>query len=401
MILGQRIRLDPNNVQRTQLDRYAGAARFVFNLGLDRWQTIYKAGGKPSWQSINSEVNARKRSDLAWLKAIPWAVSTTALRDLNSAFQHFFRRVKIGEKPGYPRFKSKKRTKPAFAIEGRALRFDVRRVKVPKVGWLRIRQALRFPGKVLSARFSKHAGHWYVSVQVDVDETLWSYPHRCETQAAVVGVDLGVVDLAVLSTGERIKAPRALRVHEKRLRRLNKELSRRTKDGKNWRKTKAKLAKLHVRIADVRKDVTHKLTAQLVQRFRWIGVEDLNVKGMAANHRLAKSVMDAALFEVGRQLSYKAALAGATVVQADRWFASSKTCSTCGLIYRALSLGERRWVCECGAEHDRDENAANNLKNLAAAYAVTACCPESAGLSDARKTKLLVGQESSDRVNRF
>lgn len=396
-VLAHRIRLDPNNVQTTWLERCAGAARFTFNLGLARWQEQYRAGEKPSWQMLNAELNSRKGVEFPWMAEIPWAVTNRALADLGNAFSHFFRRVKAGEKPGYPRFKSKKRATPAFAIEGRVLQFDGKQIKLPKLGWVRMCEALRFPGKVLSARFTKRAGHWYVSLQVKVADS-YVYPHRCETQA-VVGVDRGLVDLAVLSTGERIEAPRTLRAHETTLRRLNKVLSRRTRGGKNWQKTKAKLGQLHERIANIRQDVTHKLTTSLVRRFRWISIEDLNVAGMART-RLAKSVMDAAMSEVGRQLAYKAPLAGSTVVVADRWFPSSKTCSACGVVYADLTLGERHWTCDgCGAEHDRDENAAKNLELLAAAQAVTACRHRSAGAGLSTDVKLPFGQESSSVVN--
>lgn len=396
IILGQRIRLDPNNVQASFFNRCAGTARFVFNLGLARWQEMYDAGAKPNWQKINAEVNARKKIDLSWLCEIPWAVSKTALSDLGNAFSHFFRRVKTGETPGYPRFKKKHRCHEGFGIEGRALRFDGYRVKIPKIGWIRTRQEIQFPGRILSARLTKYAGHWYVSIQVEIDESRWSYPHRCETQA-VVGIDLGVRDLAVLSTGERVEAPRSLRTHELQLRRLNKELSRRTRGGKNWRKTKTKLAHLHEQIANIRHAVTHEMTASIVTQFRWIGIEDLNVIGMAANHHLAKSVMDAAMSEVVRQLKYKAPLAGGVIVQADRWFASSKMCHVCGMIRNKLPLGVRRWTCKCGAKHDRDINASKNLENMAATHAVTACRQGSSGLL--RQVKLPFGQESSSVVN--
>jgi putative transposase len=398
VILAHRIRLDPNNVQATFFERCAGAARFVYNWGLARWKELYTAGEKPSWQKLNAELNARKAVEFPWMRELPWAIANRALADLGNAFSHFFRRVKLGQKLGYPRFKSKKRHEPAFAIEGRALQFDGKRVKIPKLGWLRMREPLRFPGKVLSARFTKHAGHWYVSIQVEVDESRWSYPHCCETQAAI-GVDLGIVDLAVLSTGERVKAPRILRVHETKLRRLNKELSRRKKGGRNWNKTKARLGRLHERIASIRRDAIHKLTANLVRRFRWIGVEDLNVTGMART-RLAKSVMDAAMAEVRRQLAYKASLAGSHIVVADRFYPSSKTCSACGVIYTDLALGERRWTCSaCGTEHDRDENAAKNLEALAAAQAVAACRHGSTDAGRKTGAKLSLGQESSSAVN--
>lgn len=399
MILAHRIRLDPNNVQATFFDRCAGAARFAFNWGLARWQEAYKAGEKPSWQTLNAELNARKAIEFPWMVELPWAISNKALADLGSAFSHFFRRVKQKvTKLGYPRFKSKKRSTPSFCIEARAIIFEGCKIKLPKLGWVRMREALRFPGKVLSARFTKRAGHWYASLQVEVDESRWFYPHRCETQAAV-GADRGVRDLAVLSTGERIEAPRVLRKHETKLRRLNKELSRRTKGGRNREKTRARLGRLHERLANVRRDVTHNLTASLVRRFRWIGIEDLNVRGIART-RLAKSVMDAAMSELGQQLTYKALLAGSTVVVADRFYPSSKTCSTCGVVYADLVLGERHWTCDaCGAEHDRDLNAAKNLEALALAQRVTACCHGSSGAGHKTGVKLPLGQESSSAVN--
>jgi putative transposase len=198
MILAHRIRLDPNNVQRTWLDRCAGAARFTYNWGLARWQEAYTTGDKPNWRKLNAELNTIKAEKFAWLCTLPWKIPNQALEDLGTAFQHFFRRVKVKETPGYPRFKKKGRCSEGFAIEARALVFDKRRVKLPKLGWLRMREVVRFPGKVLAARFTKRTGYWYLSVQVEVAET-WVYPHRCKTQA-VVGVDLGVCDLAVLST---------------------------------------------------------------------------------------------------------------------------------------------------------------------------------------------------------
>lgn len=396
-ILSHRIRLDLNNRQRSWFTRCAGASRFAFNWGLAEWRRQYEAGEKPSWQRLNALFNKGKTEEFAWARELPWYVFNNALSNLGKAFTGFFRRVKLGEKPGYPRFKKRGKTPLAFSLEMRGLTFDGKRLKLPKLGWVRMREPLRFPGKMLSARFTEHAGHWYVSIQVEIDETRWTYPHRRETQAAV-GVDLGLVDLAVLSDGTRVKAPRALRQHENALRRLNKELSRRTKGGCNWRRTKAKLGRLHERIANVRADVTHKLTAGLVERFRWIGIEDLSIKGMSRTW-LAKSVMDAAMSEVRRQLEYKAPLARSAVVAADRWFPSSKRCSSCGHVLDILPLSVRRWTCPaCPTEHDRDENAAKNLEQLAAAHAATACCPESADVGLATDVKLLAGQEPGSYV---
>jgi len=359
---------------------------------------LYNTGSKPSWQSLNAELNKIKSTAFPWMNELPWGIRNKALANLGSAFSHFFRRIQAGQTPGYPKFKSKKLAAMSFSVDSREVGIREHSVRIPKLGWVRTREPLRFPGKVISTQFTRNAGHWYVSIQVEVDESRWSYPRRCETQAAV-GVDLGVRDLAVLSTGEKIEAPRVLRVREKQLRRLDKELSRRTKGGANWRKTKAKLGRLHERISNVRKDVTHNLTTSLVKRFRVIGIEDLNVVGMMKNRRLAKSVMDASMGEVGRQLGYKATLAGSEVVVADRWFPSSKICSDCGTKREGrLSLSIREWACEsCGVVHDRDVNAAINLRT--AALAGIACRQGSAGSGRKTETKLPLGQESSSVVD--
>lgn len=388
-----RIRLAPNNVQASWLARCAGTARFAFNWGLARWQETYSQGERPSWQGLNKELNALKVSEFPWMKELPWKIPNQALSDLGAAFTKFF-----AKGAQYPRFKKRGRCREGFAIEARALKFESKRVKVPKLGWLRMRIPLRFPGKPLSARFSKRAGHWYLSVQVEVDESKWSFPHACETQAAV-GMDWGVVDLAILSNGERVPAPRILRHLEGRLRMLNKELHRRKKGGRNRRRTRLKLQRLYERMRNVRQDAAHKLTSGLVKRFRLIGIERLNVKGLART-RMAKSTLDAAPFEVRRQLEYKAPLAGALLVEADQWFPSSKTCSVCGLVNGDLGR-EKIWTCEgCQTEHDRDDNAAKNLKQMAAAHAVTAHCPGSSGPSSTLggEAKLPVGWESSSYV---
>jgi len=188
MILGQRIRLAPNNVQKTFLTQCAGTARFTFNWGLAHWKVQYEAGDKPSWQGLNKELNALKSTEFPWMDGMPWKVTNQALADVGTAFTNFFRRVKQGaSKPGYPKFKKKGRVQEGFAVEGRALQFNGTRVKIPRLGWVRTSQELRFPGKILSARFSERAGHWYLSIQVEVSDS-YVYPHQCKSQA-VVGVE--------------------------------------------------------------------------------------------------------------------------------------------------------------------------------------------------------------------
>jgi putative transposase len=194
--------------------------------------------------------------------------------------------------------------------------------------------------------------------------------------------------LATLSDGTTIEGPKALRRNLKMLRRRSRAYSRKVKGSANRRKSAARLARLHARIANVRQDALHKATTRIVEQFDVIGIEDLNVRGMMANGKLSRAVADVGMFEFRRQIEYKAAMSGARIVVANRWYPSSKTCSDCGCIHTSLTLSDREWTCDdCGVIHDRDHNAAINLMNMAGSSSVTACGAGRAGLSLAVKTK--------------
>jgi len=245
-----------------------------------------------------------------------------------------------------------------------------------------MRESLRFTGKIMSATISRVADRWFVSITVDTSDT--SHLPKAENQG-VVGVDLGVSALATLSTGEAIPGPKPHKTLLGRLRRLSRSLSRKQKGSANHKKARARLAKLYARIANIRADAMHKLTTELTRRFHTIGIEDLNVRGMARNRHLARSIMDMSFFEFRRQLEYKAAMRGGQVVVADRWFPSSKICSACGVKIETLPLSVRQWDCpDCGASHNRDLNAARNLATYAASSAVSACGEDGSG--SGRKT---------------
>ncbi|WP_307727638.1 RNA-guided endonuclease TnpB family protein [Massilia sp. ZL223] len=207
--------------------------------------------------------------------------------------------------------------------------------------------------------------------------------------------------MAPLSTGEKFEGPKALRTLLPRLRRLSRSLSRKVKGSRNRAKAKLELARLHARIGNIRRDSLHQLSTNITRRFRTIGIEDLNVKGMLANGRLARAISDMGFYELRRQLEYKAAWCGGQVVVAGRWYPSSKLCSSCGYRLEALSLAIRYWACpDCGMAHERDVNAAINLKHIAVSSTVTACGGEGAGPACERGTKpALVKQESSSKVN--
>jgi putative transposase len=371
MILAHKIALDPNVEQAVYFARACGTARFAWNWALSEWQRQYKEGGKSSEATLRKQLNTAKREQFPWMLEVTKVAPQQAIKNLGAAFKRFFE-----GKAKYPRFK-KKGIHDSFRAENGpgTFAFDEKRIKLPVVGWVKMRETLRLEGKILSATVSRVADRWFVSVTVEVAHQV---PAR-ENQA-VGGVDLGVKALATMSDGGAVEGPKALRSNLKKLRRLSRSLSRKVKGSANRRKAKAKIARLHTRISNIRKDGLHKLTTELVNRFAVIGIEDLNVKGMMANGKLSRAVADMGFHEFRRQLDYKAAMAGTRIVVADRWSPSSKTCSDCGHVVPTLPLSVRDWVCPaCGSVHDRDRNAAINLMNIAASSAVTAC---GAGSSD-------------------
>ncbi len=312
---------------------------------------------------------------------------------LGQAFKNFF-----AGRAKYPKLR-KKGLHDRFSLTNDQFSVDGSRIRIPNLGWVRMRETLRFTGKIMSATVSRVADRWFVSITVDTPD---SPPlPKAENQGAV-GVDLGVSALATLSTGESIAGPKAHKALLSRLQRLSRSLSRKVKGSENRKKAKLKLARLHARIGDIRKDALHQLTTDLTRRFHTIGIEDLNVRGMVKNRHLLRAVADMGFFEFRRQLEYKAVQRGAMITVADRWYPSSKTCSDCGhkLEALSLSLSVREWSCPaCGSIHDRDVNAAINLKNLAVSSTVSACGEEGSGLGRKLKTKpASAKQESSTKL---
>ncbi len=258
-------------------------------------------------------------------------------------------------------------------------------------------EPLRFKGKIMSATVSRVAKHWYASINV---ETLDETKSKTESQGAI-GVDLDVSALATFSTGEKVSGPKAHKALTPRLIRLSRSLSRKKKGSENRKKAKAKLATLHANITNIRRDSLHKLTTKISSQFDTIGIEDLNVNGMTNNRHLARVVSDMGFFEFRRQLTYKTGINGGYLFVADRWYPSSKTCSCCGHKVEKLPLSVRSWTClTCGVEHDRDVNAAINLKSMAVSSAggcqpyqhtvdctVSVCGEKGAGLILANQTK--------------
>jgi putative transposase len=379
LILGHKIALDPNEAQRTYFARAAGTARFAWNWALAEWRRQYAAGEKPTEAALRRELNAIKREQFPWMLEVSKTAPQQAIKNLGDAFKRFFDHT-----AKYPRFK-KKGIHDSFRADNGAdtVTFDGKRIRLPVIGWIRMCEPLRFVGKVRSVMVSRVADRWFASVTVKIEHQV----PACENQA-VVGVDLGVSALATLSNGEKVEGPRALRCSLKRLRRLSRSLSRKRKGSANRRKAAAKLARLHKSVSDIRQDALHKLTTGLCRRFSVIGIEDLNVRGMLRNGKLARAIADCGFGEFRRQLEYKAVMHGCSIAAADRWYPSSKTCHVCGCAKDKLPLSVRQWQCDgCGAEHDRDINAAHNLERLAASSAVTACGAEGSGVRLAPDTK--------------
>ena len=283
-----------------------------------------------------------------------------AFNQLLAHFSHFFRRVKDGEKPGYPRFKKRGlndsfalREKPKFDVEGRMLRIEKLKTRI------KMREALRFTGTPCQVTISKKAGKYFASILVD---TLDYDPKHQEEES--VGVDFGIKDLAVCSNGQTFAANQKLKHSLKRLARKQRALSRKVKGSNRRAKAKQTVAKLHHRIHNQRLAVLHEVSDYLTAHFKVITIEDLNVRGMTKNHKLARAVHDAGFGMLRQFIEYKAELRGCQVVIADRFFPSSRRCSTvgCGFVNKNLSLSDREWDCpECGVHHLRDLNASVNL----------------------------------------
>ena len=390
MLRAHKIALDPNNAQATHLARACGVARFAYNWALAEWTRQYEAWKadsslpRPNQMALRRQLNAIKRSEFPWMLEVTKCAPQLAIMQLGEAFRNFF-----ALRAKYPRFR-KKGIHDRFSISNDQFQIDGRYIRIPNLGWVRMREALRFRGKIVSATISRVADRWFASICVSVTDTDHAASHnlrsipQAESQGAV-GVDLGVSALATLSTGEIIPGPKVLFRLLPRLRRLSRSVARKQKGSANRRKARLKLARHYARIANIRADALHKLTTDLTRRFELIGIEDLNVKGMLSNRHLSRSVSDMGFFEFRRQLDYKARDTGSLVVMADRWFASSKTCSYCGWKLEELPLSVRSWTCpNCGAEHDRDVNAAKNLKEYAVSSTVSAC-----------------GEEGSDQGRKF
>ena len=354
-------RLVINKNQEHYFKGCVGAARYVYNWGLNDRIERYKQGVNTTRYEQNVRFNSIKRELCPWILDYPYVIIQEEFGNLDTAYKNFFTRIKQGkEKAGFPKFKSKYKDNQSFSLRG-SIRVDINKIKLPIIGWVKLAQKNYFPDdvKILKATVSERAGYWFVSMQVE--EEIEDPQPRDEN---VIGIDLGIKSIAVISDGKTFDNPKTLKQYEKKLATLQRELSRRTKGGSNYDKTKQKITRLHYKIASIRNTSLHEISNYTVNKTKAskIVMEDLNVKGMMTNRRLSKALADASISELKRQIQYKAGWNGVEFVLADRWFASSKTCSGCGSKKDKLKLSERTYVCtECGLIIDRDLNAALNL----------------------------------------
>jgi len=353
--------LAPDNQQLNGLYRHAGAARFAYNWGL-RWKLNVLEHNKlphprlksPTAVGLHRELTKLKKSRFSWMYELSKCVPQEALWDLEYAFRNFF----VG-RARFPRFKGRRRGVGSFRLTG-AIRVRPDRVRLPRIGWVRLKERSYLPSKahINSATVSERAGRWFVSINVAEEADV-----PTEVVRPTIGLDRGIEKLLVASDGTIVENPRALKHCQSKLKRLQRDVSRKKKGSKNRRKAVEALARRCYHIACVRHDAISKATTLLARTKSVIVVEDLNVNEMMKNHNLAGSIADAAWSETFRQLKYKTLWCGSRLVLADRWYPSTKRCSKCGNVKEHMDLSERIYHCDiCGLIIDRDLNAARNLE---------------------------------------
>lgn len=359
-------RFYPTEQQADLLNRTFGCVRYVYNRALEeRTRAWYQEQQRVNYATTSRMLTRWKQEpESAWLSEVPAVPLQQALRHLQGAFDSFW-----GKRASYPKFKSKRKSRASATFANNAFSYCSGQIKLAKtdsplnIVWSRPLPEGAEPSSVTVSRDA--AGRWHISILVE--ETIAALPATGST----VGIDAGITSLVALSTGEKITNPRHERADRERLAKAQRVLAKKQKGSANRAKARFKVARVHARIADRRRDHMHKLTTRLVRENQTVVIEDLSVRNMVRNRSLARAISDAAWSEMRRQLEYKADWYGRTVIAIDRFYPSSKTCSACGAIAAAMPLNVRDWTCPCGAVHDRDVNAARNI--LAAGLAVSAC----------------------------
>ena len=350
-----KIALYATDAQRSWFAQQCGYARFAYNYAL----SVFKESPR-HWKEINKLFNTAKR-DIEWTGGMDQRAALFGIKHLGDAIS----RWRSGQN-NFPKYK-KRNHHQSYSTDPNSVRIEGHRIKLPKIGWVRMFEALRFAGEIIKVTVSRRAHRWFVSITVD---TGTPNAPRDTRGLPVIGVDVGINTLATLDNGKKYENRRPLKRYERKLKREQQKLSRKGFLSNNWYKQKRRVERIHYRITCIREDAHHKATTEIVKNARGICIETLKVRNLLKNKRLAKALSDSALGGFLSKLKSKAEVLGISIIEAPQFFASSKTCSSCGQKKEELSLAERQYHCQvCGFTADRDINAAINLKHLAAGHA--------------------------------
>lgn len=409
--ISHKIELTPNNKQKTYFRKAFGCARLAYNWGLAEWQRRYKEGEKVDAYGLKKAFNAIKKDEYPFVLEVTKYATQQPFINLGKAFRKFFDDLKKGV-VSYPQFKKKKDNEGSFYIGGDQVslsdincnsktfknvphneKLKRQYLRVPNLGWVKMTERLRFIGKINGVVISQQGNKYFASfsVQITEDEYKRTHPKACSDKGVrMAGIDLGIKSALILSGGVAVENPKPLKKNLRKIKKISRQLDKRVharnkqerlegkKKSNNYRKLSVRLSNAQRKVANIRRDFTQKVTTILTTHYAHIALEDLNVKGMVRNHRLAQSVSDVAFGELCRQIEYKSQLNGVKILKVERFYPSSKTCSVCGSIKQDLKLSDRTYHCDkCGAIIDRDYNASLNLLSLIIKKQIGADYPES------------------------